>query len=73
VLDPDLAAVLLLEGAQEARVPELRGDTQVLAAARQGVGLAALGGGGDGVFAEVLALAAGLGYEAGLENDVSSE
>ncbi|KAL2255059.1 hypothetical protein VTK26DRAFT_4232 [Humicola hyalothermophila] len=35
VLDPDLLAVRLFEGADEARVPQLRRDSQVLAAPHQ--------------------------------------
>lgn len=60
VLDPDLAGVLLLELADEARVPQLRGDAQVLAAPQQGVGLAALAGRRYRLFGEVLAFAARL-------------
>lgn len=63
MLDPDLVTVLLFELADEPRVPELRGDAEVFAAAHEGVGLAALAGGGDVVFAEVLAFSAGLGDE----------
>ena len=63
VLDPLLDGVLLDELADEAGVPELRGDAQVLAAPHQGVGLAALGGGGDAILVEVLLLAARLADE----------
>lgn len=63
VLDPDLLRPLLLEVADVSRVPQLGRDAQVLAAAHQGVGLAALPGGGDAVVGEELALAAGLCYE----------
>lgn len=63
VLDPHLVAVLLLEGAEEPGVPELRGDPEVLAAAHQRVGLAALAGGRDRVRSKVLAFATGLGDE----------
>lgn len=57
VLDPDLLHVLLLEPLDKGRVPELRRDAQVLAAAHQGVGLAALDGRGELVGAEVVVLA----------------
>jgi hypothetical protein len=63
MLDPDLLAVLLLELADEARVPELGRDAQVLAAPQQRVGFAPLAGRGDGFFGKVLAFAAGLGDE----------
>lgn len=63
MLDPLLDGVLLHELADEAGVPELRGDAEVLAAAHEGVGLAALGGGGDAVLGEVLLLAARLAHE----------
>jgi hypothetical protein len=52
-----------LELADEARVPELRGDAQVLAAAHQRVGLAPLARRGDRLLGEVRALAARLGDE----------
>jgi hypothetical protein len=64
VLHPHLATVVLLEGANPARVPQLRRDAQVLAAPHQRVGLAALAGGGDRLGAEVLALAARVRHEA---------
>ena len=63
VLDPHLLGVRAHELADEARVPELRGDAQVLAAAHQGVGLAALGRGRDAVLVEVLLFATGLADE----------
>ena len=63
MLHPNLLGVLLLELADISRVPELRGDAQVLAAAHERVRLAALAGGGDRLLGEVGALAAGLGYE----------
>lgn len=63
MLNPHLVAVLLLEGPEETRVPELRRDAEVLAAAHQGVGLAALAGGRDRVFGKVAALATGLADE----------
>src|SRR4051812_32700689 len=43
VLDPHLLAVLRHEAADEDRVPQLRRDAQVLAAAHQSVGFAAFG------------------------------
>jgi hypothetical protein len=66
VLDEKLADMSLHEAADEARVPELRGDSEVFAAAHQGVGFAAFGGGRDAVGVEVLLLAAGEGDEAGI-------
>lgn len=69
MLDPDLVAVLLFELADEPRVPELRGDAEVFAAAHEGVGLAALAGGGDVVFAKVLAFSAGLGDESAVHDE----
>jgi hypothetical protein len=65
VLDKQLADMSLHEAADEARVPELRGDSEVFAAAHQGVGFAALGRGRDAVGVEVLLFAAGEGDEAG--------
>lgn len=61
-LPPHLAHELL----DEARVPEFRGDAQVLAAAHQGVGFAAFGRGRDAVRVEVGLFAAGDGDEAGV-------
>lgn len=66
VLDEELADMGLHKAANEARVPELRRDPEVFAAAHQGVGFAALGRGWDAVGVEVLLLAAGEGYEAGI-------
>jgi hypothetical protein len=63
VLDPDLLAVRLLEVADEARVPQLRRDAQVLAAPQQRVRLAPLARRRDRLFGKVLALAARLGNE----------
>jgi len=60
---PNLLGVLLLELTDISRVPELRGDAKVLAAAHERVRLAALAGSGDRLLGEVGALAAGLGYE----------
>jgi hypothetical protein len=65
VLDKQLADMRLHEAADEARVPELRGDSEVFAAAHQRVGFAALGRGRDAVGVEVLLLTAGEGDEAG--------
>jgi hypothetical protein len=64
VLDKQLADMSLHEATNEARVPELRGDSEVFAAAHQGVGFAAFGRGRDAVGVEVLLLAAGEGDEA---------
>lgn len=63
MLDPLLLGVLLHELADEARVPQLRGDAQVLAAPHQRVRLAPLGRRRHALLAEVLLLAAGLRYE----------
>lgn len=54
VLDPALFHVVLSEPAQEDGVPELRGDAEILAASHQGVGLAALDGGGETFSGEVV-------------------
>jgi hypothetical protein len=70
VLDPNLLAVGLLELADEARVPQLRRDAQVLAAAQQRVRLAALAGRRDRLLGEVLALAARLGDESGQTDSI---
>ena len=64
MLYPHLVAVLLLEIANIDGIPQLRCDTEVLAAAQQRIRLAALTSGGDSVGAKVLALAARLGNEA---------
>ncbi len=58
VLDPEAGHVLLPELANEVGIPELGADAQVLAAAHEGVGLAAFDGGGELFIAEegVLAL-----------------
>jgi hypothetical protein len=66
VLDKQLADMSLHEAANEARVPELRRDSEIFAAAHQGVGLAAFGRGRDAVGVEVLLFAAGEGDEAGI-------
>ena len=66
VLHHHLAHVGLHEATDEPRIPELGGDSQVFAAAHEGVGLAALGRGGDAVGVEVLLFAAGEGDEAGV-------
>lgn len=60
VLNPHLVAVLLLEAPDKTRVPELRRNAEVLAAAHQGVRLAPLTGCRDRVFGEIAALAARL-------------
>ena len=64
MLHPHLLRHLGRKLADEARVPELRSDTQVFTASHQGVGFAAFGCGGDAVRVEVLLLAAGYGDEA---------
>jgi len=67
VLDKQFADVSLHEAADEARVPELRSDSEVFAAAHQGVGFAAFGRSRDAVGVEVLLLAAGERDETGIE------
>ena len=67
VLHHHLAHVGLHEATDEPRVPELGGDPQVLAAAHEGVGLAALGRGGDAVGVEVLLFATSEGNEAAMD------
>lgn len=54
MLYPDLLRVRLHEFAYEPRIPELGGDTQVLAAAHESIRLAALGRCGDTVFIEIM-------------------
>jgi len=61
VLHPHLPRPLVRELAYEPRIPEFTRNTQILAAAHQGVGLAALGRGGDAVGVKVLLLATGDG------------
>ena len=53
VLNEDLYAVLGLEFANEARVPELARNTKVLATAHEGVALARFGSGRDAIGIEV--------------------
>lgn len=70
VLNPQLVGVFLLEGADVTRVPKLGRDAEVLAAAHQGIGLAAFAGGRNRVFGEVAALATGLSDEStGIKSD----
>ena len=59
MLRKHLDAVLRLELADEARVPELARDAEVLAAAHERVALARLSRGGDAVGLKVLLLSAG--------------
>jgi hypothetical protein len=61
MLHPHLLRHLVREFANEPGIPELRCYAQVLAAAHQGVGLAALGRRGNAVRVEVLLLAASYG------------
>ena len=61
---PHLVAVLLLEIANIDGIPQLRCNTEILAASQQRIRLAAFASGGDRVGAKVLALAARLGNEA---------
>ena len=63
MLRKHLDAVLVLELADEARVPELRGDAEVLGAAHEGVALACLRRGWDAVWVEVFLFAACDGNE----------
>lgn len=65
MLDPHLPGHLPIEGADEAWVPQLRRDAQVLAAPHQRVALAALGRRRDAVRVEVLLFAARNRYESG--------
>jgi hypothetical protein len=58
MLDPYLLCHLIRKLPDKARIPELRRYTQVLAAAHQGIGFAALGRSGDTVGVKVLLLAA---------------
>lgn len=64
MLYPHLLCQLARKLADKARIPELRRNAQIFTAAHQGVGLAALGGGGDAVGVKVLLFAAGYGDEA---------
>lgn len=59
-----LNAVIALEAADEARIPQLAGDAQVLASAHQRVALAAFSGHRDAVDVKVLLLAACNRHEA---------
>jgi len=61
VLDVHLARVLGPELADPARIPQLAGDAEVLAAPHERVRAAPLGGGGDAVGGEVVLFAAGDG------------
>ena len=58
VLHPDLLSELLIKLANESRIPEFARNTEVLAAAHQGVGFAPLGRSRDAVGLKVLLLAA---------------
>lgn len=73
MLDERLARVLGLELADPARIPELAGDAQVLAAPDERVGAAPLRGGGDAVGGEVVLFAAGDGDQSCRSCDVSLE
>ena len=63
MLDPRFPDILCDELADEARIPQLGRDAEVLAAAHEGVGLAAFGGGGYVLDIEIGLFAAGYGYE----------
>ena len=69
VLDPGALQVCLPEPTHEDGVPQLGGDAEVLAAAHEGVGLAALDGVGELLEAEVGVFALGLGDEPGGETE----
>lgn len=61
VLDPFFLYVMLFEPADVHRIPEFRGDTEILAAAHQGVGFGTLNGSGDRFGAEVIVVSLRLG------------
>ena len=63
MLDPDLLGEGGLVGADVGLIPELGSDTEVLAAAHEGVGFAGFDGAGDGFFGEVGVFALGLANE----------
>lgn len=63
MLDEDLPGMVLHEFLCKARIPQFAGDAEVLTATHHGVGLAALGSGGNPVGAEIVLLAAGNGDE----------
>lgn len=63
MLHPHLSCPILRELAYKPWIPELRRNTQILAAPHQGVGFAAFGRGGDAVGVEVLLFAARYGNE----------
>lgn len=63
VLDDHLLTHVGHEALDESRVPEFGGDTQILAAAHQGVGLAAFGCGGDAIRVEIGLFATGYADE----------
>jgi hypothetical protein len=65
--------VLLHEATDEARIPQLRRDAQILAAPHQGVRLAPLGRRRDAVLAEVLLLATRLAYKSILRVEFVSD
>ena len=54
MLNEHFPGVLLLVLADKARIPEFASDTEILTAADQGVGLAALRGGGDAIGGKVV-------------------
>jgi len=63
MFDHHLTHVSLHEPANESRIPKLRSDSQIFAAAHERVRFAALGRGGNAVGIEVLLFAAGEGDE----------
>lgn len=70
MFDKHLLNMLFLELADPAWIPQLAGDTQVLAAAHHGVGLAALGSGGDAFGVEVVLFAAGDGDKPSTKKEI---
>ena len=61
MLDPFFLYKMLSEPADVHRIPEFRGDTEILAATHQGVGFGTLNGGRDRFGAEVVVVALRLG------------
>jgi hypothetical protein len=54
VLNPSFLYIMFFEPADIHWIPEFRGDTEILAATHQGVGLGTLNGGGDRFGVEVV-------------------
>lgn len=64
VLYKDFYCVLLLELADESRIPKLAGDTQILAAPHQGIALGSFAGRSDAIDVKVLLLTPSSSYVA---------